>query len=67
MSQKSKITSISSEIAFIEAQETKVLRHALSGAGLRAHRLANEAKKNFKDKIALVNRETGTKQTKLFE
>ena len=66
MSQKSKITSISSEIAFIEAQETKVLRHALSGAGLRAHRLANEAKKNFKNGVPLKDRVTGTEQTKLF-
>ena len=66
MSQKSKTTSISSEIAFVKAHETKVLKHALSGAELRAHRLANEAKKNFKDGVALVDRETGTEQTKLF-
>lgn len=66
MSQKSKTAGILSEIAFLKVQETKALNHALKGAELLRHRLANEADKNFKDGKALVDRATGTAQTKLF-
>ena len=66
LSQKSKIAGILSEIAFLKVQETKALNCALEGAELLRHRLANEADKNFKDGKALVDRATGTAQTKLF-
>tara|TARA_B110000263_G_C15028741_1_gene382969 strand:- start:76 stop:312 length:237 start_codon:yes stop_codon:yes gene_type:complete len=63
LSQKSKITSISSEIAYIQHNDKKVLKaKVIEGAELNAKKLANIAKKDTK---TFVNEDGKTVKVKL--